>query len=155
MLEIERKFLIKSEQYKKEAFKKIRIKQGFLSTDPERTVRLRITGDSAFLTIKGKSKENGLSRFEWEKEIDKVEAEELFKLCKPGIIDKTRYFIKTGNFIYEVDEFYGENQGLVVAEIELNNENDIFNKPAWLGEEITGDIKYYNSQLSKHPYKNW
>ncbi|MGM0931862.1 MAG: CYTH domain-containing protein [Bacteroidota bacterium] len=155
MLEIERKFLVKSGEYKKEAYEKIRIKQGFLSTDPERTVRLRITNETAFLTIKGKSKENGLSRFEWEKEIDKNEAEELFKLCKPGIIDKTRYLVKVGDFTYEVDEFYGENQGLVVAEIELNNEKDSFQKPIWLGEEITGDIKYYNSQLSEHPYKNW
>lgn len=155
MLEIERKFLVKSGEYKKEAYEKIRIKQGFLSTDPERTVRLRITNETAFLTIKGKSKENGLSRFEWEKEIDKNEAEELFKLCKPGIIDKTRYLVKVGGFTYEVDEFYGENQGLVVAEIELNNEKDSFQKPIWLGEEITGDIKYYNSQLSEHPYKNW
>ncbi|SFN67519.1 CYTH domain-containing protein [Salegentibacter flavus] len=155
MLEIERKFLVKSGEYKKEAYEKIRIKQGFLSTDPERTVRLRITNETAFLTIKGKSKENGLSRFEWEKEIDKNEAEELFKLCKPGIIDKTRYLVKIGDFTYEVDEFYGENQGLVVAEIELNNEKDSFQKPIWLGEEITGDIKYYNSQLSEHPYKNW
>ena len=155
MIEIERKFLVNSEEYKKEAFKKIKIKQGFLSTDPERTVRLRITNETAFLTIKGKSKENGLSRFEWEKEIDKKEAEALFKLCKPGIIDKTRYLIKAGDFTFEVDEFYGENEGLVVAEIELNNEKDTFQKPNWLGEEITGALKYYNSQLSKHPYKNW
>lgn len=155
MIEIERKFLVKSEEYKKEAFKKIKIKQGFLSTDPERTVRLRITDETAFLTIKGKSRENGLSRFEWEKEIDKKEAEQLFKLCKPGIIDKTRYLIKAGDFTFEVDEFYGENQGLVVAEIELNSEEDSFKKPNWLGEEITGELKYYNSQLSKQPYKKW
>lgn len=155
MIEIERKFLVKSEEYKKEAFKKIKIKQGFLSTDPERTVRLRIADETAFLTIKGKSKKNGLSRFEWEKEIDKNEAEELFKLCKPGIIDKTRYLIKVGDFTFEVDEFYGDNQGLVVAEIELNREEDNFEKPNWLGGEITGELRYYNSQLSKHPYKNW
>ncbi len=155
MIEIERKFLVKSGEYKKEAFKKLKIKQGFLSTDPERTVRLRIADETAFLTIKGKSTEDGLSRFEWEKEIDKKEAEELFKLCKPGIIDKTRYLIKAGNFTFEVDEFYGENQGLVVAEIELKNEEDTFPKPNWLDEEITGDLKYYNSQLSKNPFKNW
>lgn len=155
MIEIERKFLVKSEEYKKEAFKKIKIKQGFLSTDPERTVRLRIADETAFLTIKGKSTEDGLSRFEWEKEIDKKEAIELFKLCKPGVIDKTRYLIKAGDFTFEVDEFYGKNQGLVVAEIELNNEKDTFQKPIWLGKEITGELKYYNSQLSKHPYINW
>lgn len=155
MIEIERKFLVKSEEYKKQAFKKIAIKQGFLSTDPERTVRLRITNETAYLTIKGKSKENGLSRFEWEKEIDKNEAGELFRLCKPGIIDKTRYLIKAGDFIFEVDEFYGENQGLVIAEIELKDEKDTFQKPIWLGKEITGELKYYNSQLSKNPFKNW
>lgn len=155
MIEIERKFLVKSEDYKEKAFKKIKIKQGFLSTDPERTVRLRKTDDAAFLTIKGKSNENGLSRFEWEKQIEKDEAEELFKLCKPGIIDKTRYLVKTGDFTFEVDEFYGENQGLVVAEVELKNETDTFDKPNWLGKEVTGETKYYNSQLSKKPFKNW
>lgn len=155
MIEIERKFLVKSEDYKEKAFKKIKIKQGFLSTDPERTVRLRKTDDAAFLTIKGKSNKNGLSRFEWEKQIEKDEAEELFKLCKPGIIDKTRYLVKTGDFTFEVDEFYGENQGLVVAEVELKNETDTFDKPKWLGKEVTGETKYYNSQLSKKPFKNW
>lgn len=155
MTEIEKKFLVKSEDYKKEAFKKIRIKQGFLSTDPERTVRLRITDNSAFLTIKGKSNEKGLSRFEWEKEIEINEAEELFKLCKPGIIDKMRYLVNQGNFIFEVDEFYGENQGLVIAEIELETEKDEFERPDWLGNEVTGEIRYYNSQLSNNPYKNW
>ena len=155
MIEIERKFLVRSEDFKKEAFRKIRIKQGFLSTDPERTVRLRITDEAAFLTIKGKSKENGLSRFEWEKEIDKSEAEELFKLCKPGILDKTRYLVKQGDFLFEVDEFYGENLGLVIAEVELETEEAIFEKPGWLGNEVTGDTRFYNSQLSENPFKNW
>ncbi|MGY5849281.1 CYTH domain-containing protein [Salegentibacter sp. F14] len=155
MIEIERKFLVRSEEYKKEAFKKIKIKQGFLSTDPDATVRLRITDETAFLTIKGKAGENGLSRFEWEKEIDINEAEDLFKLCKPGVIDKTRYLVRVGEFIFEVDEFHGNNQGLIVAEIELENEKDTFLKPIWLGEEITGEVKYYNSELSKYPFKNW
>jgi len=155
MQEIERKFLVVSEDFKNEAFKNSRIKQGFLNSDPERTVRLRITGDKAFLTIKGKSSKNGLSRFEWEKEIDINEAEALFELCEPGIIEKTRYLVKAGDFVFEIDEFYGENEGLKVAEIELNKETDTFEKPQWLGREVTGEIKYYNSQLSKKPYKNW
>ena len=155
MQEIERKFLVVSEDFKKEAFKNFSIKQGFLNTDPERTVRLRITGDKAFITIKGKSSKSGLSRFEWEKEIDVKEAEELFELCEPGIIEKTRYLVKAGDFVFEIDEFYGENEGLKVAEIELNKETDSFEKPQWLGTEVTGEIKYYNSQLSKNPYKNW
>lgn len=155
MQEIERKFLVVSEDFKNEAFKNSRIKQGFLNTDPERTVRLRITGDKAFITIKGKSSKNGLSRFEWEKEIDIDEAEALFELCEPGIIEKTRYLVKAGDFVFEIDEFYGENEGLKVAEIELNKETDTFEKPHWLGREVTGEIKYYNSQLSKKPYKNW
>lgn len=155
MQEIERKFLVVSEDFKNEAFKNFRIKQGFLNTHPERTVRLRITGNKAFLTIKGKSSKKGLSRFEWEKEIDINEAEALFELCEPGIIEKTRYLVKAGDFVFEIDEFYGENQGLKVAEIELNKETDTFEKPRWLGTEVTGEIKYYNSQLSKNPFKNW
>lgn len=155
MQEIERKFLVVSEDFKNEAFKNSRIKQGFLNTHPGRTVRLRITGDKAFITIKGKSSKNGLSRFEWEKEIDIDEAEALFELCEPGIIEKTRYLVKAGDFVFEIDEFYGENEGLKVAEIELNKETDTFEKPQWLGREVTGEIKYYNSQLSKKPYKNW
>lgn len=155
MQEIERKFLVVSEDFKNEAFKNFSIKQGFLNTDPERTVRLRITGDKAFITIKGKSSKNGLSRFEWEKKIDVKEAEALFELCEPGIIEKTRYLVKAGDFVFEIDEFYGENEGLKVAEIELNKETDTFEKPQWLGTEVTGEVKYYNSQLSKNPFKNW
>ncbi|MBZ9629592.1 CYTH domain-containing protein [Salegentibacter sp. LM13S] len=155
MQEIERKYLVVSNDFRKEACKNSGIKQGFLNTDPERTVRLRITGEKAFLTIKGKSSKNGLTRFEWEKEIDKKEAEALFELCEPGIIEKTRYLVKAGNFIFEIDEFHGKNEGLIVAEIELNKETDVFQKPKWLGKEVTGDVKYYNSQLSKNPYKNW
>lgn len=155
MIEIERKFLVKSDAFKKRASSKFRIVQGFLNTHPERTVRVRIKGESAFLTIKGKSNSSGTSRFEWEKEIDVADAELLLDLCKKGIIDKTRYEIPSENYIYEVDEFHKENQGLIVAEIELSNENDTFEKPDWLGKEVTGQVKYYNSQLSKLPYKNW
>ena len=155
MTEIERKFLVKSDAFKSEAYQKTRIVQGFLNTHPERTVRIRINGQQAFLTVKGKSSENGLSRFEWEKEIAVMEAENLLKLCEPGIIQKVRYLVSNENHIFEVDEFHGQNQGLIIAEIELNAEKDTFSKPLWLGEEVTGDIRYYNSQLSKKPYLNW
>jgi len=155
MIEIERKFLVKSEAFKKEAFKQTRISQGFLNTDKARTVRVRLKGVQGFITIKGASSESGLSRFEWEKEIPKQEAEALLELCEPSIIDKTRYEIKLGQHIYEVDEFYGDNSGLIVAEIELNTETETYIKPDWLGNEVTGDVKYYNSQLSKNPFKSW
>ncbi len=155
MIEIERKFLIKSLDFKEQAFKKERIVQGFLSTDKKRTVRVRLKEKKGFLTIKGKSSSNGLSRFEWEKEISKIEAEALLKLCKKGVIDKMRYEVKAGEHTFEIDEFFGENEGLIIAEVELKNESDTFIKPNWLGKEVTGDIKYYNSQLSKMPYKDW
>jgi len=155
MIEIERKFLVTSHLYRTEAFKKTRIIQGFLNTAKERTVRVRIKGDKGFLTVKGKSFNNGLSRFEWEKEITVVEAENLLKICEKGTIDKIRYEVKFGNHIFEVDEFHGDNEGLVVAEIELKDENQVFEKPKWLGKEVTGDIRYYNSQLSKQPFITW
>lgn len=155
MIEIERKFLVKSEKFKEFAFKKTRITQGFLSTNPKRTVRVRVKGDFGFLTIKGKSNESGTSRFEWEKEIPVTEAQELLKLCKKGIIDKIRYEIKVDEFIYEVDEFLGKNKGLIIAEIELNNEHEAFRKPNWLYIEVTGQNKYYNSQLSLLPFCKW
>ena len=155
MVEIERKFLVKSEAFKKEAFQKTRIIQGFLNTHKERTVRVRLKGENGYLTVKGKSSIDGLSRFEWEKEISDTEAKSLLNLCEKGIIDKIRYEIKVGFHIFEVDEFFGDNEGLIIAEVELNTKNETFSKPDWLGEEVTGDIKYYNSQLSKHPYKNW
>lgn len=155
MIEIERKFLVKSEAFKTEAFKKTRISQGFLNTDKARTVRVRLRDDQGFITIKGASSKSGMSRFEWEKEIPKQEAEALLDLCEPAIIDKTRFEVKSGEHIFEIDEFYGENSGLIVAEIELNSENETYIKPDWLGEEVTGNVEYYNSQLSKHPFKSW
>ena len=155
MLEIERKFLVTSEAFKKEAFAQNRIAQGYLSSIPERTVRVRIKGDKGFLTIKGASNESGLSRFEWEKEIPVDEAKELLKLCEKGVIDKTRFEVKLGNHVIEIDEFHGENEGLIMAEIELELETETFEKPSWLGEEVTNDNRYYNSYLSKNPYKNW
>ncbi len=153
--EIERKFLVKSDAYKAEAYNETPIIQGYLSSIPQRTVRIRIQGSKGFITIKGIGSASGASRYEWEKEISVAEAEELLQLCEPGLIDKTRYEVKAGRFKFEVDEFYGENQGLVVAEIELSNENDEFDKPEWLGKEVTGDKKYYNAMLINNPYTKW
>jgi CYTH domain-containing protein len=155
MIEIERKFLVKSDAFKNKAFKKTRITQGFLNTHKERTVRVRLKNDKGFITVKGISTSNGLSRFEWEKEITKDEAQSLLKLCEPTIIDKIRYEIEVRNHTFEVDTFLGENEGLTIAEVELKSEDEIFETPDWLGKEVTGDIKYYNSQLSKQPYKSW
>ena len=155
MHEIERKFLVLSDAFKKEAQTTTRITQGYLSTDPERTVRVRIKGATGYLTIKGKSNESGTTRVEVEEEIAFAKAETLLSLCLPGVIDKTRHEVSLGNHLWEVDEFYGDNQGLIVAEIELNDENESFEKPKWLGTEVTGDKKYYNSQLSAHPYQHW
>ena len=155
MLEIERKFLVTSDAFKKEAFSQKRITQGYLSAVPERTVRVRTKGNQAFLTIKGASNETGMSRFEWEKEIPVEDAEKLLLLCEKGVIDKTRFEIKVGKHLYEVDEFYGDNQGLIMAEIELQSETESFEKPNWLGKEVTNDSRYYNAYLSKNPYTDW
>ena len=152
--EIERKFLVKGE-YKSQAVRSFRIVQAYLSSVTGRTVRIRIKGEKAYITIKGKSNESGLSRYGWEKEIPINEAEELLLLCEPGVIDKTRYEIPVDNHIYEVDEFYGDNAGLTLAEIELKNETETFIKPDWIGEEVTGARRYYNSCLTKNPFKNW
>lgn len=155
MIEIERKFLVSGDSYKKEAFRKTKILQGYLNSHPNRTVRVRLKGEKAFLTIKGKSNDSGVSRFEWEKEIPALEAEALIKLCEPGIIEKFRYEIKRGNHVLEVDEFFGENKGLILAEIELASEDEDFEKPEWLGQEVTGKKEYYNSRLTKKPFGNW
>jgi adenylate cyclase len=152
--EIERKFLVK-EGYKQFAYTYTRITQGYLSSVPERIVRVRINGDRGFITIKGVSNLSGMSRYEWEKEIPVHEAHELLALCEPGIIDKTRYLVQVGKFTFEVDEFYGENEGLVVAEIELSSEEELFEIPLWLGKEVTGDRRYYNSKLAKNPFCKW
>ena len=154
--EIEKKFLVKGD-FKAEAFKSIRIIQGYLSSVPERTVRVRVKGDKGFITIKGIGNASGAARFEWEKEIPVEEVQQLLEICEPGVIDKTRYLVKNtdGKHTWEVDEFYGDNDGLIVAEVELTDEDEPFDKPAWLGEEVTGDPKYFNSMLMKNPYKNW
>ena len=153
-MEIERKFLVTGE-YKKQAVRSFRIVQGYLSSVTGRTVRIRIKGEKGFITVKGKSNESGLSRFEWEKEIPLNEAEELLQLCEPGAIDKTRYEIPVGKHTFEVDEFYGDNIGLTVAEVELETEDESYLTPEWLGMEVTGDRKYYNSSLIKCPFKDW
>jgi len=155
MVEIERKFLVTSEDFKSAAFAQHEIAQGYLNSIPERTVRVRIKGDKGYLTIKGKGSDSGMSRFEWEKEILVSEAKLLLELCESGVVMKTRFEIKVGNHIFEVDEFYGENVGLVLAEIELQSETESFEKPSWLGLEVTNDNRYYNSYLSQDPFKNW
>ena len=148
MIEIERKFLVKAYDYRKEAHRKTKIIQGYLTKDPKRTVRVRIREDQGFLTIKGMSSENGLSRFEWEKEISLNEAQELITLCLPTVIEKTRYEVTYKGVLFEVDEFEGTNSGLVLVEVELNSTKDIFEIPKWVDKEVTGDKKYYNSYLS-------
>jgi len=152
--EIERKFLVEG-KFKPFAEKSLRIKQGYISSDPERSVRIRISGDKGFITIKGIGNKEGTSRYEWEKEIPSDEAEALLKICEPGIIEKTRYLVHHGDHTFEVDEFYGENEGLTIAEVELESEDEQFEKPGWLGREITGDDRYYNVMLMKNPKSTW
>lgn len=152
--EIERKFLVTGE-FKSLASRQTRIVQGYLNSVPERTVRVRIKGDKGYLTIKGIGNASGASRFEWEKEISLQEAEQLLAICEPGVIDKIRYLVPSGHHTFEVDEFFGENEGLTVAEVELNSEDEAFVKPTFIGEEVTGDSKYYNSMLMKNPFKKW
>lgn len=147
-MEIERKFLIKG-NFKSFVTKQYKIAQGYISKDRERTVRIRIRDEKGFLTIKGNTSESGMSRYEWEKEIPLAEAKDLLKLCLPTVIEKTRYIVPANDGLYfEVDEFYGANEGLIIAEIELNSEKQTFVKPEWLGEEVTGRAQYYNSYLS-------
>lgn len=155
MLEIERKFLVKSMDFLQQANTSTQIVQGFLNTHPERTVRVRIKGKTGFLTVKGISNLSGTTRSEWEQTISVKDAEMLLKLCEPGIIDKIRYEVLVGKHTFEIDVFNSDNEGLIIAEIELNSEDELFSKPIWLGQEVTGDLKYYNSQLSKQPYKLW
>ena len=153
-IETERKFLVLNDDYKAQAVKSYRIRQGYLAHDSGRTVRVRIRDDQGFLTIKGPSFMMG-SRPEWEKEISRQEAEDLFPLCKPGSVDKTRWIVPAGERYFEVDEFHGENGGLVMAEIELGSPDEPFDRPSWLGEEVTNDERYYNGYLARHPFKSW
>ncbi|MFZ9004439.1 MAG: CYTH domain-containing protein [Robiginitalea sp.] len=155
MIEIERKFLVKGTGYRQEASSRIRILQGFFCTDPDRTIRVRCIGNHGFLTIKGRTFDQGTSRPEWEYEIPLVEAEELLALCIPDPVEKVRYQVLCGGHTFEVDEFSGANQGLVLAEVELQDKEEDFPRPSWLGREVTGDPRYYNSQLSQNPYSTW
>lgn len=155
MIEIERKFLVSSNRYRKLASRKSILVQGYLNSDPERTVRVRLKNQSGYIAIKGKSCEGGLSRFEWEKEISKHEAETLLELCEKTVVSKTRFKVAVSDHLFEVDEFAGPNKGLVIAEVELTSEDEEFSKPDWLGREVTGEKKYYNSSLSKRPFTNW
>ena len=153
-IETERKFLVKDDGYKAQAVRSYRIRQGYIAHDSGRTVRVRIRDDKGFLTIKGPSIILG-SRPEWEKEISLQEAEELFLLCKPGSVDKTRWIVPAGKRFFEIDEFFGENEGLVMAEIELGSPDEPFERPSWLGDEVTDDERYYNGYLARNPFKNW
>ena len=154
-IEIERKFLITSNDYKQNISSKHDIIQGYLSTKPSRTVRIRVGGGKGYLTIKGGTSKNGLCRLEWEKELPLEEADELMALCLPNKIEKTRCKVNYKGWLFEVDIFKGINEGLKIAEIELDSEADIFEKPKWLGEEVTGIKKYYNSQLCQNPFTKW
>lgn len=154
-IEIERKFLVRDDSYRHLAYDSSRIKQGYICSGHGRTVRVRIRGDRGYLTIKGASDEKGLSRYEFEKEITLDEAEQLFKLCEPGVIDKTRFLVKSGCHVFEVDEFYGDNEGLVIAEVELQAEDEAFEKPSFIAKEVTGDRRFYNSHLRKFPFVIW
>ncbi|MFZ4670815.1 MAG: CYTH domain-containing protein [Flavobacterium sp.] len=155
MIEIERKFLVLSDGFISAAFSKKRIVQGYLNSNPERTVRVRIKTDKAYLTIKGKGNETGTTRLEWEREIAVSDAEKLLTICESGIIDKIRHEVKVGNHIFEVDVFSGDNEGLIIAEIELQSEDEVFEKPHWLGKEVTNDQRFYNAFLSNFPFKDW
>lgn len=153
--EIERKFLVLNDSYKRESFSHSRIQQGYITSERGRTVRIRIRDEKAYITIKGPSLNGGLSRYEFEQEIPMDDARQLMALCEPGIIDKTRWLVKSGSHTFEVDEFFGDNAGLVMAEVELRSEDDVVQIPDFIGDEVTGDRRYYNSQLRQHPYKEW
>lgn len=153
-VEIERKFLVQGD-YKSLAVSHSRIRQGYICSSRGRTVRVRLRDDKGYLTIKGPSLNGGLSRYEFEKEISVDEALSLLCLCEPGMVDKNRWLVPVGKHVFEVDEFFGDNEGLVVAEVELAEETEDFERPAFLGMEVTGDRRYYNSSLRSNPYKKW
>ena len=154
-IEIERKFLVLGNDFKKESFSSSRITQGYICRTHGKTVRVRKRDDKAYITIKGSSEDGGLSRYEFEKEITVDEADHLMKLCEPGIIDKTRFLVRSGSHVFEIDEFYGENEGLVMAEVELGSPDEAFSRPSFIGVEVTGDCRFYNSYLSRNPFVLW
>ena len=155
MLEIERKFLVVDDSYKQLSYASSHIVQGYICSERGRTVRVRIKDDRAYLTIKGPSVNGGLSRYEFEREIPLEDGQQMMQLCEPGIIDKTRWLVKSGRHTFEVDEFHGENEGLVVAEVELSSEDETFEKLHFIGKEVTGDRRYYNSCLCVKPFNKW
>lgn len=154
-LEIERKYLVLDSSYKHEAYSSSHIRQGYICSERGRSVRIRIRDEHAYLTIKGPSLDGGLSRYEFEQQIPFDDAQKLMSLCEPGIIDKTRWLVRSGDHIFEVDEFHADNDGLVVAEVELNDPTETPLLPHFIGQEVTGDRRYYNSQLRRHPYTQW
>ena len=152
--EIERKFLVEGD-FKPEAISKTRIVQGYICSEKGRTVRVRIRGDKGYLTVKGAASANGLSRYEFEREVPLEDAEQMFRLCETGSIDKERYLVPCGKHTWEVDVFHGPNEGLIVAEIELSSEDEPFERPDWLGKEVTGDRRFYNSMLMQMPFNRF
>ena len=159
MIEIERKFLPSAHfnltEIQKSASQFFEITQGYICDDAQRTVRIRTKSNKGFVTIKGIGNEGNLSRYEWEKEIEFQEAKDLLKLCLKGVISKTRYEILFENHVFEVDVFHGDNKGLIIIELELESENEMYVKPLWLGEEVTSDNRYFNSYLNKKPFLEW
>ena len=154
-IEIERKFLVKGTSYRTQAFSYYDILQGYIAHENGRSVRVRITDKEAILTIKGPSDGKGMSRYEWNHMIPVDDARELFELHQNGAIEKRRYLVHSGPHVFEVDEFHGENEGLVMAEVELKTPDETPKIPDFIGKEVTGDRRYYNSQLCAHPYTTW
>lgn len=154
-IEIERKFLVTDDSYKALAYHSDRIAQGYICREGGNSARVRVRGDKGYITIKGPSRDGGLSRYEWEKEIPVQEAWELMRLCNGATIDKTRYLVKCGAHTFEIDEFHGDNEGLVVAEVELSDADEPFEQPDFIGKEVTGEKRYYNSSLTRLPFKYW
>jgi len=153
-IEIERKFLLASENWRDEVVRSSRIRQGYLGKIDKASVRIRVQGEKANINVK--SATLGMSRAEYEYEIPLNEAQEMLdQLCARPQVDKTRYIVEKGNHIWEIDEFYGENEGLIVAEVELGSEDEVYEKPEWLGAEVTEDPRYYNVNLRAHPFKDW
>jgi adenylate cyclase len=152
-IEIERKFLVRADGWRRDAVGKS-YRQGYLTVDPERTVRVRIAGDDGFLTIKGMTE--GMARSEFEYPIPAAEAAILLdRLCLRPLIEKTRYIMEYGGHTWEIDEFGGDNSGLIIAEVELDSGDQDIELPPWVGEEVTGDQRYYNASLIRDPYRNW
>lgn len=152
-IEIERKFLVADEGWRQAATRQTRFSQGYLSRDPARTVRVRIAGDAAFLTIKGAT--TGATRAEFEYAVPLADAQQLLAMCDGPVVEKVRHLCGHAGMTWEVDEFLGANTGLVVAEIELQTEDQAFERPAWLGEEVTGDARYVNANLAVRPFSSW